>query len=189
MEGLLYPSKHHGDLIIMYHNVDLRGDSRFNLRFISRSDFRRQMVYLHREYTIVPLNEMFTKPNPGVRRLSVTFDDGLMNNFRHAAPILRHLSIPATFFCSASRAENKNLQWPDALNICTYYWSKPIEFEGVVFHPKPWNRYRSVDGLDLMNEMKGHSTEKKWQVIDNLKTQLGFDPFETVHYLKSAAMV
>ncbi|MBX3330263.1 MAG: polysaccharide deacetylase family protein [Nitrospira sp.] len=68
--------------------------------------FEELLDVLAREYRIVPLArvlEMMTtksKPIPA-RTMSITFDDGYLDNFAVAAPILRQRNIPATFFVSS----------------------------------------------------------------------------------------
>ncbi len=169
MEGLLYTRKKSGDIIVMYHGVDLEGSREFNIRSISRSNLRRQLMYFKREYTLVPLKEIFEKENPGIKRMAITFDDGLQNNYKFAAPLLRRLKVPATFFVTSIREKGDSVLWPDALDVAKYYHKGNIEFDQKLFEPQPWNRYYSKStGRYLGSYMKEFSYDKKWKLINLL---------------------
>ncbi len=70
---------------------------------ISPKDFRRQLqrlrqcgwMYVDLETYVAGLERGETRRN---RWLSVTFDDGWLDNFQYAVPILTELQIPATIF-------------------------------------------------------------------------------------------
>lgn len=47
--------------------------------------------------------------------LAVTFDDGALDNFEHALPVLRAVGVPATFFAVTESASAGELPWPDRL--------------------------------------------------------------------------
>ena len=49
------------------------------------------------------------------RSFAVTFDDGFENNYRIAAPILRQLNIPATFYVTTGFIENNLMSWIDRI--------------------------------------------------------------------------
>lgn len=76
----------------------------------------RQLRYLRRVFTIVPLAEfaaaMNVVRNPGERRrMAIIFDDGLRSNVRVAYPILRGLGIAATFFVCPGLIEERRWLW------------------------------------------------------------------------------
>lgn len=61
----------------------------------------RQLAWLKRHFIVVPLAELVERLERGdalVRRVAITFDDGLRNNVTVAYPILERLALPATFF-------------------------------------------------------------------------------------------
>ena len=67
--------------------------------------FEELLEVLEREYRVVSLArvlEMKSKSEPiPARTVAITFDDGYLDNFAVAAPILKHRKIPATFFVSS----------------------------------------------------------------------------------------
>jgi peptidoglycan/xylan/chitin deacetylase (PgdA/CDA1 family) len=76
----------------------------------------RQLRYLRRAFTIVPLVEFAASmAAPRVagerRRAAIMFDDGLRSNVLVAYPILRALGIPATFFVCPGLIEERRWLW------------------------------------------------------------------------------
>ena len=67
--------------------------------------FEEVLDVLVRRYQIVPLArlcEMVLKSEPiPARTVAITFDDGYLDNFSVAAPILKQRKVPATFFVSS----------------------------------------------------------------------------------------
>jgi peptidoglycan/xylan/chitin deacetylase (PgdA/CDA1 family) len=103
---------------LVYHRLaDVAGDhGRELLPAISEADFRAQVAHLQRWYTVVAAGDL---PEAARRRrrgeplpVAITFDDDDPSHVRHAAPILRDMSAPATFFlCGASLDEPRAFWW------------------------------------------------------------------------------
>lgn len=68
----------------------------------STAAFTAQLEYLQRHFRVVPLAELvqaLRDGNPNLKHwVALTFDDGTRNNGTIAAPILKRLGLPATFF-------------------------------------------------------------------------------------------
>jgi peptidoglycan/xylan/chitin deacetylase (PgdA/CDA1 family) len=63
--------------------------------------FARKMAWLRAAYDVVPLADLATRPVGARTVVALTFDDGYGCWHEVAAPILRDLGLPATFFvCS-----------------------------------------------------------------------------------------
>lgn len=100
-----------GYLVLMYHSVsDEHKDYRYNLR-VDR--FEKQMQYLSENFEIVSTEKLVEKiknnAEPEGISLAVTFDDGYMNNYQNAVPILEKKTIPTTFFITTGFIENKDM--------------------------------------------------------------------------------
>jgi peptidoglycan/xylan/chitin deacetylase (PgdA/CDA1 family) len=86
--------------VLNYHQVNDRAD---DFSTVSTAAFRQQMQFLKDHYRVVPLPEAIealSTPGHSERLVSITFDDGYADNAKVAAPILRSLGLPATFFVS-----------------------------------------------------------------------------------------
>ena len=99
-------------MILMYHHVVPQGEPsadgtllhgwRFNhtpeaFEFQLR-DLRRRGYRLVSLDTLVEEIQLHGSEPP--KTVAITFDDGWLNNFTHAFPILQALAVPATFFCT-----------------------------------------------------------------------------------------
>lgn len=86
--------------ILLYHRVATRENDGFNL-CVTPEHFAQQMEVLASMGTVLPLDEFIERQR--TRRLApgslcVTFDDGYLDVFENALPILEACQIPATVF-------------------------------------------------------------------------------------------
>lgn len=91
-------SKRNKASILMYHSV---GDN--GLFFtVKTSEFEKQLKFLKAKgYKCLKLSELLEKKNNGEslhKCVSITFDDGYVDNLEVALPLLEKYSIPATLF-------------------------------------------------------------------------------------------
>ena len=87
--------------VLMYHRVG-SPDNNHGL-FVTPENFHRQMEFLkaHR-MEVIPLAELIRKmkaqePIP-MNSVVITFDDGYLDNFKNAFPVLKKMGFPATIF-------------------------------------------------------------------------------------------
>lgn len=116
--GRLQRWLHRGDLrIVTYHGVEDSDDAvvNFDRLQVGPELFRRQVEALATLYRVRPLGELMTSVAVGdpwpERSLAITFDDGYRNNFEVAAPILRQLGLPATFFVTHDYLAGRDYPW------------------------------------------------------------------------------
>ena len=86
--------------VLLYHRVT---DEVRDLLTVGIEQFERQMGLLRRYFQVVSLADLFewqAVPRTGRPLVCVTFDDGYLDNYANAAPILMRHEIPATFFVS-----------------------------------------------------------------------------------------
>ena len=100
--------------ILMYHAVVRAHLPVTDWCFVDEGSFRRQMLYLMRQFHVVPLEQAVTllKRRQIVRPTAViTFDDGFQNVFETAFPILHELRLPCTIFLTTSLLGTKDTIW------------------------------------------------------------------------------
>lgn len=90
------PPETGGTRILTYHSV---GERRHEMNVRLR-DFEEQMAWLNGRVPVIPLEAAIN----GARGVAITFDDGFVDNLRHAAPVLQSHGFPATVFMVAGRA-------------------------------------------------------------------------------------
>jgi peptidoglycan/xylan/chitin deacetylase (PgdA/CDA1 family) len=97
---LLWPVLKPRVTVLLYHRVS--DDARDNLT-VGVEQFERQMALLASRCKVLPLREAIARgPQARCDRpvVAVTFDDGYLDNYATAAPILQRHGIPASFFVS-----------------------------------------------------------------------------------------
>ncbi len=108
--------------ILLYHGVSPSREQDSELAaglFVSAEEFERQMRFLKRHFTIVPLREAVSHIQSGTpfpsRAAAVTFDDGYRNNAEQAFPLLQSLGIPFTMFVATDFIGGRSTVWWDRL--------------------------------------------------------------------------
>lgn len=89
--------------ILMYHGVTAS----------CATSFEKQLRYLGTRFRIVPLSTIVHNAanRIGCGETAITFDDGLENNFTVVYPVLKRLSLPATFFVCPGLIDKRAWSW------------------------------------------------------------------------------
>src|SRR5215467_4297237 len=106
-------------LIVAFHRVNdnLREDA----LTCSSAKFAAFCRFFRSYFDVVPLSHQISELRAGKRvagTLSITFDDGYLDNFEVAAPILRALDLHATFFVTTGFIDSKVIPfWDRELDV------------------------------------------------------------------------
>ncbi len=91
--------------ILMFHGIGQQDTAQFT----------RQLEYLAKRYSIVPLETIVQKAaDPSAkpaREIALTFDDGLRSHCAVVYPILRRMNLPATFFICPGLVDSGRWIW------------------------------------------------------------------------------
>jgi len=120
-------------LVLAYHRVlDLpphEDDFAQDPELVSAGieDFERQMRFVCRHFTPLSFAEVLAHLDAGrplpPRPLVVTFDDGHLDNHRHAFPVLKSLGMPACIFLSTDYIGSRRMFWFD--RVALLLWAAP----------------------------------------------------------------
>lgn len=108
-----------GLVVFTYHRIAEPGSDPYYDPVISATPeaFRAQVEAIARRLRVLTLDEAVDRlATPGPWRepaALITFDDGYRDNFEVAAPILRGLGVPATFFLPTAFLDAPRLPWWD----------------------------------------------------------------------------
>lgn len=113
-------------LILCYHGCSHSPDFSINGRHIASKQLDQHFAYLKKNFTIHSLDEMFasyrTNKKPNKKMVAITFDDGYLNNYTTAFPLIKKHNIPAAFFIlSKPLMDDKFINWPDILDLIKRY--------------------------------------------------------------------
>lgn len=103
--------------------------------------FREFCEFFRDHFRVVPLSQQIDALHAGRAMdgtMSITFDDGYLDNFEVAAPILRELQLPATFFVSTGFIGSNHVP----------FWDKDLPFQPGWMN---WDQVRQLaaDGFDI----------------------------------------
>ncbi|MDX5326336.1 MAG: polysaccharide deacetylase family protein [Bacteroidota bacterium] len=106
-------------LNLTYHGVTREDSTWFSPRHVQANIFESQIRYIKKNFDILDLKEAFAykRGEYALKRPSITltFDDGYLNNKEVVLPILEKYHVPATFFIATEILEDKqfNTLWTD----------------------------------------------------------------------------
>jgi peptidoglycan/xylan/chitin deacetylase (PgdA/CDA1 family) len=101
-------------LILMYHRISVTPTDPWALG-VSPEHFEEHLEVLQRHYDPVTLAEIASATRSG-RAITVTFDDGYVDNLSVAAPLLARYEVPATVFVTTG-----------SIGSCREYWWDELE--------------------------------------------------------------
>jgi len=123
--------------ILCYHNVsDI--DSRNDNLQVGPAQFEAQLKFLRdHQYHPVTLDQIFRHLTRGdelpARTVALTFDDGYLNNWTYAFPLLKKYRVPATIFLVTSKVRDSSPVYRPNLDDV---------WEGTITRHKLENSYR-----------------------------------------------
>ncbi|MBI5855790.1 MAG: polysaccharide deacetylase family protein, partial [Nitrospirae bacterium] len=107
--------------ILTYHRVLPLHEamhSPFQAMVMPRDHFEAQMAHLARRYRVLAFGDAMKLLQAGElppRAVTVTFDDGYVDNYEHAWPVLKKYEIPATLFVVTGVLDRSAFLWWDAI--------------------------------------------------------------------------
>lgn len=102
--------------ILIYHRVLSEPDEVLKWE-VDEVEFARQMDVLSRNFNVLPLLDAVRKLTSGqlpARAVAITFDDGYLDNYTTAYPILKRYGLHATFF-AATGCIREGIMWNDRI--------------------------------------------------------------------------
>lgn len=163
----IYDRRLRGDgwTILMYHRIvnDL-ADAPFGLGMcVRRTHFASQIAYLRRHFNVLSLREGIERLERGdplpPRAVSVTFDDGYLDNMELAMPILEAHQIPYTVYVPTGGLEEGAPLWFDRVRASLGSTSQAEVDTARIGLPGP-------EGRLSLSKWQRHATVR--QVLDRL---------------------
>ncbi|SFL03450.1 Peptidoglycan/xylan/chitin deacetylase, PgdA/CDA1 family [Lachnospiraceae bacterium KH1T2] len=104
-----------GVRVLLYHRVGYIENDLWKLS-VTVEQFDEQMKYLSNNYNVLRFDKEWAAEENGI---AVTFDDGYVDNYRLAFPILVKYRVPATIFvCTGNIDTEKEFWWDEIEGAC-----------------------------------------------------------------------
>lgn len=113
-------------LILAYHRVIPRSERARTFvqpgMYVTPETFDRHLRFLTAHFTLLSFEDLLAKWregsfDPSGRYCVITFDDGWLDNYVHAYPLLRAYRVPATIFLPTGVIGTSNWPWSDRLGV------------------------------------------------------------------------
>lgn len=149
--------------------------------YVTPATFEKHILFIKKKYKVIFLDDLVDKIKKGDdigRYCAITFDDGWLDNFKEAYPILTKYRVPATIFLATGFIGTNRLFWPE--QFC--YLLEHFMTSKLVLSEAPPSFYR------LTEEMNSFSTSDRAvyfeKAIEVLKSYLPDEREEILHYLR-----
>jgi peptidoglycan/xylan/chitin deacetylase (PgdA/CDA1 family) len=150
--------------VLLYHRITVTTPQEDPLRLsISPEVFDKQMQYLHKNrFTSFSLNELI-EPNKKLENckakpIAITFDDGYLDNYSHAFPILLKYGFSAMIFLVTDYVGKMNV-WDTSSPVPLMGWSQVKEMAGYGMsfqsHTRTHPNLLTLDDGAVTNELLG----------------------------------
>lgn len=107
----------HGLTVLNYHRIGEPGDSAFDPGLFSATpeQFAAQVRFLTQNFDVIGARDLADWQQRHGRFVLITFDDGYLDNYEVAYPILRAYGAPAVFFLTSGFLDNRHAAWWDEI--------------------------------------------------------------------------
>jgi peptidoglycan/xylan/chitin deacetylase (PgdA/CDA1 family) len=165
-------------MILNYHRVGNADETPYDSGTFSctAEEFDWQIQYLKRHYRMVTLEQLLENLTNGVElsgpAVLITLDDGYIDNYRIAFPVLQRHAVPAVFFLPTAFVGTGRLPWWDVIAYIVKH-SRKTKIHLTYPENKSFNLFR--DDLDwsimhILNLYAQTSMRDSSLFIDELET-------------------
>ncbi len=151
--------------ILVYHGVVPNATTKINGRFISTKEFEQHLQFFTQHFNIVSLQDYLEGNHNNDRlTLTLTFDDGYLNNLTEVLPLLEKYNVPATFYITTIRDAGYDTLWADALDLHRFTGPAIFPFDGKNY--KNGRHEYEFGGTSLKQKLKSTGWEEKKALLD-----------------------
>lgn len=165
--------------ILMYHRViNPKDRSRFiqSGMYVKTSIFRKHIKYLAKNYSVVSLETLISKleNNEPINRKTVviTFDDGWLDTYNEAYPILKEHNIPATVFVPTKYIGTQDTLWTEQTAKLLDLVSSPRQKEQFNTYLNTIEDAKNLLIPETLRALESLKTRNNESVLENIITTL-----------------
>jgi peptidoglycan/xylan/chitin deacetylase (PgdA/CDA1 family) len=158
-------------VILMYHRVLPQAATASSFvqpgMYVTPQTFERHLQFLTAHFEVLGIGQLLQAWSSralrdDARYCAITFDDGWIDNYQHAYPLLRAYNVPATIFLPTDYVGSRERLWPDRLGCL-------LRRRGIG-SPEEWN--------STIERAKTLPDEQRTLLIDTIAATVGEGPAE-----------
>lgn len=156
----------------MFHRVlpEIPATTMDKRMVVSTDKFKRILMNIRKELDIVDLYDWINKPTKK-RCCAITFDDGWLDNYEYAFPILKELKIPATIFLATGMVESKKKFWFTRLQDLLFKCNLQ-EFKGQLNDSSFMDLQNIENKYDIYNKLVNKFKRMPYDKIDKILCEI-----------------
>jgi len=111
------PALQNTSWVLMYHRIAEEATDPWDI-CVSPQQFEEQLSWLTQNANVLSLNSFYDRwRNKTLKKgsVAITFDDGYLDNYETAKPLLEKYGVPATFFIATQNMQTGDPFWWDEL--------------------------------------------------------------------------
>jgi peptidoglycan/xylan/chitin deacetylase (PgdA/CDA1 family) len=175
--------KKHCIAILFYHRFSENSYSDCELPHLKIGQFEKQMRHVKKWYKIITMDELADrlalKEKNQSPRVAITIDDGYLNSYTLAYPVLKKLKLPATIYLATGFVGTEKSTWVDELMDMFLVSKKelfclPGLFDNEVFDLSTPKRKMEVF-IKLFEKMLSIEHKRKESLMEELPKLLGVE--------------
>jgi len=164
-------------LILMYHRVIPGAEAAATFvqpgMYVTPETFERHLRFLTAHFEVLSFADLLTKWasqqwDSGTRYCTITFDDGWLDNFTCAYPLLRAHGVPATIFLPTDLVGTDEWLWSDRLGALLRQRGDgtPDDWDACIEHAKTLTDAARANVLDGLEAVTGGLCPGQRRLID-----------------------
>jgi peptidoglycan/xylan/chitin deacetylase (PgdA/CDA1 family) len=171
-----YDARHRSVAILMYHRVN--SDPGCLGLSVAPELFSRQLRFLKERYRVISLGEAVSRLATGSLEgndCAITFDDGYLDNYEIAAPLLAEQNLPATVFVTHDAIETGFFGWGTFDRTLMTATTRQLDLQefGLGLHPLDGQEARKRAIVTLHKLLKQRPDSEKLAVVDFVVSRFG----------------
>lgn len=148
-----------GVLNIYFHGVTPKDFTNVSGRHMPLAQFENLLKYLKNNFQIIDMNSAFNMQKPSRAKekfLSISFDDGYLNNYKYLPSILKKYNIPITIFvCGVAFEQTDYVMWTDQIALMRHFHQGDfIEIDNEKFYKRGKYELINDKGISLYSLIK-----------------------------------
>ena len=160
-------------VILMYHRI-IESNYNFWKLNVTPTTFEKHIKYICENYKVLRLEEDWENiVEADQKYVVITFDDGYVDNYQFALPILEKYHVPATIFVSTDLIDTDEMYWWDELEnifIMNQYMGEFL-FNGNLYKVADYDSRKKVC-IMIRNHIKDMNPIKQKESMNELRSAL-----------------